>query len=244
MPYKSDQQRKFFHAAEERGEISPKVVHEWDEASKGKKLPKFARVHKMCMGGKTGYADGGMIPGQGEQQPGVPSHMPSDKAYEATPMKQSEMLMKLMAMSNDIDSHQEGYGNSVTDQEVYNKGGMVTNLTAPKGGSGPQNQSGLNGQGYAHGGMVGDNDLSSWISEGEKYSKGGVVDNQHFADWVNKPAEGYAMGGAIMPPVAQMPPEIQQRMMQQGMQAQQGMAPQRNFKNMQNLLQPKQKGKK
>lgn len=44
MPYKSDAQRKYFHAAEERGEISPKTVKEFDEASKGKKLPE--RVKK------------------------------------------------------------------------------------------------------------------------------------------------------------------------------------------------------
>lgn len=40
MPYKSDAQRKKFHAMEARGEISPKVVKEFDTASKGKKLPK------------------------------------------------------------------------------------------------------------------------------------------------------------------------------------------------------------
>jgi hypothetical protein len=44
MPYKSDAQRKKFHAMEARGEISPKVVKEFDKASKGKKLP--AKVKK------------------------------------------------------------------------------------------------------------------------------------------------------------------------------------------------------
>lgn len=44
MPYKSDKQRKFFHAAEERGEISHKTVHEFDEASKGKELPEKVGV--------------------------------------------------------------------------------------------------------------------------------------------------------------------------------------------------------
>lgn len=51
MPYKSDAQRKYFHAAEARGEISPKTVNEFDKASKGKKLPehagKFKRIKKM-----------------------------------------------------------------------------------------------------------------------------------------------------------------------------------------------------
>lgn len=39
MPYKSDAQRKKFHVLEKEGKISPKVVEEYDQASKGKKLP-------------------------------------------------------------------------------------------------------------------------------------------------------------------------------------------------------------
>lgn len=57
MPYKSDAQRRFFHAAQQRGEISPQVVSEYDKMSKGKKLPerlhpsqpknKFAKTRKL-----------------------------------------------------------------------------------------------------------------------------------------------------------------------------------------------------
>lgn len=53
MPYKSDLQRRYFHAAEARGEIDPKTVKEYDKASKGKHLPekakssKFSRLKKM-----------------------------------------------------------------------------------------------------------------------------------------------------------------------------------------------------
>ena len=39
MPYSSDKQRKYFHAAEKRGDISSKTVKHWDEASRGKELP-------------------------------------------------------------------------------------------------------------------------------------------------------------------------------------------------------------
>ena len=39
MPYKSQAQRKKFHVLEKEGKISPKVVKEYDQASKGKKLP-------------------------------------------------------------------------------------------------------------------------------------------------------------------------------------------------------------
>lgn len=46
MPYKSDAQRKKFHVLEEQGKISPKVVNEWDQASKGKKLPEKVKPKK------------------------------------------------------------------------------------------------------------------------------------------------------------------------------------------------------
>lgn len=46
MPYKSDSQRRKFHAMEERGEISPKVVKEFDKSSKGKKLPEKVKAKK------------------------------------------------------------------------------------------------------------------------------------------------------------------------------------------------------
>ena len=42
MPYTSDKQRRYFHYAEEHGKISPKVVNEFDKASKGMKLPEYA----------------------------------------------------------------------------------------------------------------------------------------------------------------------------------------------------------
>lgn len=41
--YKSQAQRRYFHAAEDRGEIKPSVVHEFDEASKGKKMPEHVK---------------------------------------------------------------------------------------------------------------------------------------------------------------------------------------------------------
>lgn len=41
--YKSELQRRYMHYAENKGLISPKVVDEFDKASKGKKLPEKAR---------------------------------------------------------------------------------------------------------------------------------------------------------------------------------------------------------
>lgn len=55
MPYKSASQRRFFHAAEARGDISSKTVNEFDKASKGKKLPE--KVKKYAKGGEVmGFA--------------------------------------------------------------------------------------------------------------------------------------------------------------------------------------------
>lgn len=53
MPYKSEAQRAKFHVLKEQGKISPKVVAEFDRASKGKKLPKRARkrIGKLQRGG-------------------------------------------------------------------------------------------------------------------------------------------------------------------------------------------------
>lgn len=44
MPYRSEAQRKKFHAMLSKGEISPEVVKEYDKASQGMLLPE--RVSK------------------------------------------------------------------------------------------------------------------------------------------------------------------------------------------------------
>jgi hypothetical protein len=47
MPFKSERQRKFMHAAAKRGEIKPSVVQEFEAATpKGKKLPATAPKRK------------------------------------------------------------------------------------------------------------------------------------------------------------------------------------------------------
>lgn len=46
MPYKSDAQRKKFHAMLAKGEISKEVVDEYDKKSKGKKLPEKVKKKK------------------------------------------------------------------------------------------------------------------------------------------------------------------------------------------------------
>ena len=51
MPYKSLKQEHMFHYLESKGKISPKVVDEWDAASKGKTLPR--KVKKMSSGGNV-----------------------------------------------------------------------------------------------------------------------------------------------------------------------------------------------
>lgn len=57
MPYKSEAQRAKMHALEREGKISRAVVDEFDEASKGKKLPtkKQAPTKKGGARKKKGY---------------------------------------------------------------------------------------------------------------------------------------------------------------------------------------------
>lgn len=47
MPYSSDAQRKFFHTdTAKKAGITSKEVKEFDQASKGMKLPKYANLKK------------------------------------------------------------------------------------------------------------------------------------------------------------------------------------------------------
>lgn len=46
VPYKSEAQRKKFHEMALRGEISQKVLKEFDESSKGLKLPERVKPKK------------------------------------------------------------------------------------------------------------------------------------------------------------------------------------------------------
>lgn len=46
MPYKSEAQRKKFHAMLKRGEVSRKTVDEWDRKSKGMRLPEHVKKKK------------------------------------------------------------------------------------------------------------------------------------------------------------------------------------------------------
>ena len=51
MPYKSDAQRRKFHAMEARGEISKATVDEFDRASKGLQLPDHVKKKKSTKAG-------------------------------------------------------------------------------------------------------------------------------------------------------------------------------------------------
>lgn len=51
--YKSDQQRKFFHSpGAKKAGITPSEVKEFDQSSKGLKLPKFKKMKKALKGEK------------------------------------------------------------------------------------------------------------------------------------------------------------------------------------------------
>jgi len=53
MPYVSQKQRAFFHTdTAKKAGITPSEVKEFDQASKGLKLPKFAKMRKSLKGEK------------------------------------------------------------------------------------------------------------------------------------------------------------------------------------------------
>jgi len=47
MPYKSESQRKYMNWATSQGKIKQSVVDEFNEASKGMKLPKKVKFEKL-----------------------------------------------------------------------------------------------------------------------------------------------------------------------------------------------------
>jgi hypothetical protein len=111
MPYKSDAQRRFFHAAESRGDIKPSTVEEFDKVSKGMKLPEH--IKKLYEGGlidEKEYQDFNARyhtsegPEQREEQP-MPA-MGSEDGSKRTEHQDSEMPSKgadpyLTALFND-----------------------------------------------------------------------------------------------------------------------------------------------
>lgn len=59
MPYKSEAQRKKMHSMAAEGDISKKVVREYDEATKGRSLPsrtkKSKGVHAAARSERRGW---------------------------------------------------------------------------------------------------------------------------------------------------------------------------------------------
>lgn len=66
MPFKSEAQRKLFHAMADRGEISKQKVHEWERKTKNKKnLPEYVSEKKSeyyDIGVKLALTDAGLAP--------------------------------------------------------------------------------------------------------------------------------------------------------------------------------------
>jgi hypothetical protein len=54
MPYKSDAQRRAFHAMLARGEIDKATVDEFDASSEGMALPERVKVKKKAVAKKVG----------------------------------------------------------------------------------------------------------------------------------------------------------------------------------------------
>ena len=60
MPYKSRAQQRLFHHLVSQGKLDPKVAEEYDEASKGKKIPQY--VKQKSFGGEIEAAAGARCP--------------------------------------------------------------------------------------------------------------------------------------------------------------------------------------
>jgi DNA-directed RNA polymerase subunit RPC12/RpoP len=60
MPYKSRAQQRLFHHLVSQGKLAPEVAEEYDEASKGKKIPQF--VKRKAFGGQVEAKEGVRCP--------------------------------------------------------------------------------------------------------------------------------------------------------------------------------------
>ncbi|MBU6278550.1 MAG: hypothetical protein KGN78_04840 [Actinomycetales bacterium] len=62
MPYKSQAQRRLFHWLVGQGKLAPETAHEYDVASKGKKLPEYVGAKKKAFGGQVEAKSGTRCP--------------------------------------------------------------------------------------------------------------------------------------------------------------------------------------
>jgi ribosomal protein L34E len=60
MPYKSRAQQRLFHHLVSQGKLAPEVAAEYDDASKGKKIPEY--VKRKAFGGEVDAASGARCP--------------------------------------------------------------------------------------------------------------------------------------------------------------------------------------
>lgn len=72
MPYKSEAQRRKFHAMESRGEISPKTVNEFDRASRNKKLPEKKKKTEKSQPSSSSVHVPAPMGGEDKKAPKVP----------------------------------------------------------------------------------------------------------------------------------------------------------------------------
>jgi hypothetical protein len=49
VPFKSEAQRRLFYAKAKRGEISQKVLKEWEDATGSRKLPKHVKAKNRAL---------------------------------------------------------------------------------------------------------------------------------------------------------------------------------------------------
>lgn len=112
MPYASDAQRRFFHTdtARKKG-ISAETVKEFDEASRGKKLPEHAKkAYWEGVKAASAFAAPPKLPGSGPKTTGLPA-APKPPSAPKPPEPLAHQV-------NDINSSMASANTKLTERQV------------------------------------------------------------------------------------------------------------------------------
>lgn len=178
MPYKSDSQRRWAHTAKgEKALGGPEGVNEWDQASKGKKLPE--KVKKMADGGIIEEREGRKMPvkpieNTEEALGTIAPHTPLSIAKILETIRKSPIKANLQPGKVGVQYTQRfAEGGLVQDWKQHLKDYMDKNFGQPTHEMGsnlegfqnlmkqqhPEPQSSTDtAKGYAYGGMPGEED--------------------------------------------------------------------------------------
>lgn len=128
MPYKSRAQQRLFHHLVAQGKLAPEVAAEYDEASKGKKIPQY--VKRKAFGGEVDAVAGARCPACDYPLDQVPVALDAGEACPRCGFGSAKDVPVKKAMGGEISygmpkSH-SGHGGEVMDSTMYRaRGGEV-----------------------------------------------------------------------------------------------------------------------